>query len=1099
MRRRTARMATALVAGVLALVLFPLAAPPTAAADPDGAPRAIQPFTLDMVEGGLRLRGAEEPYAIENPTRIAGNVDTGDDGTGAISGATFTTPRISFQQEITDPVVATVFIDADFAQVTPGSGAGSIDSEGNVLFQTALKVDLHIEVIGLVADCTSSPINLTLESTSPYNPETGRVTLAAPNFTVPPAPTGGQCSALIGDAINDQLAGPGHAISLTLEGAIELPPPPGCPTVAELTVTPEDGTRLGTTVTLGASVEADPAFADAEECADVPDHPAGFVDFRDGATVLGTVALADGEASLATASLPAGDRSLSVRYRGEPPFRASSTDPLSYRVAATPEIVSTLPEFLPIGVPTTFDVELDNNGLGFDVIDARLDVTLRRANGTAAFTSDRVLLEYNDGTAWQPIPLATPSARNLLGSVGPHFPLLPGENRVIPMRITLQPNPTPTPTMIPGPMGASFELIEVDPDTDLPAPALALAPGAVASTSAVVHMIEEPRRPTTLAFRTLNPLVLNQLSAPVVRQGYVVAIPGLNLSGPAAGQASGAIEVFIDGRRTPVRGATTNATTPLSEGYLERLPLVNGGVPNVIQFEVPDDIAPGEHQVQARYTGDAAHAPSVAAPTILTVQPNFLPLYECQAPLGPLSARFTAGIEAHANLPGYARVGGVVPLGQFDVTLRTDRGTPSSQLSGVFGTGSIPVGTGRLSGIRFGIGPVGQGTAAGLTRTGTQMGAPDLANVDQVVTFNGENGSFPIDGAPGEVVPVTLDSINLDFTEGTLQPASTFICTPVGDPVELGQITIAGTTLSVSPGTNVRVGDQVTLSATVAPAGVPGNMVFTDNGTTVGVVPVSPTGTASTTFTAVEGTRTLKARFFGGSGVLSSEDEKVIAVVATDCAPFAEPGNGAVVRLVYMELLRRCPDQAGFDHWKGRLDSGTSRQVFADTISRSFEARRVVANDGYQTMLGRNGDAAGLNFWAGYLATGRYDNLLAAMGNSGEYWNLAGQTNTGFVTRTYERVLLRAPDEAGLAHWVGRLNAGTSRLALLTTFTRLEEPARTIIRRSFQEILDRNPTGEEMTTQLGLYRPNGNRSALYGRLIGTQEFVDRAQTFPNFI
>src|SRR5690606_17503179 len=127
-----------------------------------------------------------------------------------------------------------------------------------------------------------------------------------------------------------------------------------------------------------------------------------------------------------------------------------------------------------------------------------------------------------------------------------------------------------------------------------------------------------------------------------------------------------------------------------------------------------------------------------------------------------------------------------------------------------------------------------------------------------------------------------------------------------------------------------------------------------------------------------------------------------------------EEGNGAVVRLVYMELLGRCPDEAGFDYWVGRLEDGTSPEVFARTIARTPEAVGRVVDDAYVTMLGRPADGPGRTFWAGrLLAHGRYDTLLADLGASDEFWSQSGSSNSGFVTRVYEQLLDRVPDQAG--------------------------------------------------------------------------------------
>src|ERR1044071_46628 len=133
---RTRRTALVLVISMLAGLASVLTSAAPAVAAPQG-------FSLDLVEGELLIRDAEEPYALEHPTTISGQHDTGDGGSGAITSGAFTSPPISFE---TEALGLRVFVDAAFSQVSPGSGTGSIDADGNVAFRTDLTVDLHIEI-----------------------------------------------------------------------------------------------------------------------------------------------------------------------------------------------------------------------------------------------------------------------------------------------------------------------------------------------------------------------------------------------------------------------------------------------------------------------------------------------------------------------------------------------------------------------------------------------------------------------------------------------------------------------------------------------------------------------------------------------------------------------------------------------------------------------------------------------------------------------------------------------------------------------------------------------------------------------------------------
>ena len=225
---------------------------------------------------------------------------------------------------------------------------------------------------------------------------------------------------------------------------------------------------------------------------------------------------------------------------------------------------------------------------------------------------------------------------------------------------------------------------------------------------------------------------------------------------------------------------------------------------------------------------------------------------------------------------------------------------------------------------------------------------------------------------------------------------------------------------------------------------------------------------------------------------------KVLQVV-TDCNAFLDPGNGAAVRLVYMELLRRCPGAPGYAYWKGQLDAETiTREQFATQISQTLEARKVIVWDAYQLLLGRAPEPAGQLYWAQQLAGNvGYDDLLAAIASAGdEFSNKAGGTNAGFVTRAYQRILDRTPSAGDLEYWVDYLKAKGKKKLILALFGQVE-PQDAVITAAYNELLDRDPTPAELTAGRATFGPNKDRSALYASLIGTDEFFDRAQTFPD--
>jgi len=1068
-----------------------------------------QDLDLQLVEGGgqLSLRGSEEPYQIQNPTSITGTIDAPDPdtggGTGAITAGTFSTPQVHILEHTPPgaPVDADVFIDADFAQTAPQNLTGTIDENGVVSVRMALTVDLHVEVGRpnpiLVADCTAGPIDITLSSVEPYDPVTGEVTLADGNFSIPDV-DGPSCETNVKSAVNEQLGGPGHAISLTMQGDIPLPQTLKDPTATTLAVTPEGGLQAGGAVTMTATVARGPDALSTED-------PTGVVDFRDGNQILGTVPVApDGTAAFTTSDLPAGTHTLTARYGGDEIFGSSTSTPAAVTVWSNPALTWDLPGFVQIaGAPTDFTVTALNTGFGEDFSNVRLDIAIQRATGSGPIGpvsgSPRITLDRLDGPTATPVPLTftgTGANQRLAGSIGAGtgVPLVQGASLTEALRLGLPAVGTVSATacgatnrLCPGPLRITFTLVRVDPGT-----------GAIEATlvesAGETRMTEATRRASTIAAG--NPGVANPnpslppivpptpaIAPHTVRAGNNIRLNLLAVTPTLAGvPPTGTIGFSIDGQ--PVR--VLPALTALSVGYQLEVPyrtFAGYSIP------VPAMTTPGTHQLTIRYSGNEVLVPSLVSYPF-EVASRLGPVYECERIGIAFAYVARANVVVQGSLPTVIARGGSASVSHPVMRLLLDRG-PSTGGSGLDGV------INNFTDVEITYNTGGTSSATGVVRTNTtRMDA--AGDPDQVVEFQGLAMNVQPEGEPGEVVPITIESFKVHFDD----VGRTMICNPVGDPVTLGRVTVAGTTLSVSPTGTVRAGTQVTLNAVTAPMSSSGGVVeFLDGATTIGVANVNDRGEASMTTTSLPvGEHALTARYLGGLTVPITTSEVVPLTVldAFDCAAFTQAGNAAVVRLVYLELLGRCPDQVGFDHWTGRLDGGASASSFARSISATDEAVGRVVDDAYETMLGRSADSSGRAFWVGRLqASGRYDQLLADLAASPEFWSKAGGTNTGFVTRVYDRLLGRTPDTAGLNHWVGRLDAGTSPRALVLTLANLDEPLGRLVVDAYDEILGRAPFAAERTDGIAYLRDTGSRSGLYARLIGTTEFHTRAQGHPN--
>ncbi|MEM7275679.1 MAG: DUF4214 domain-containing protein [Actinomycetota bacterium] len=161
----------------------------------------------------------------------------------------------------------------------------------------------------------------------------------------------------------------------------------------------------------------------------------------------------------------------------------------------------------------------------------------------------------------------------------------------------------------------------------------------------------------------------------------------------------------------------------------------------------------------------------------------------------------------------------------------------------------------------------------------------------------------------------------------------------------------------------------------------------------------------------------------------------------------------AFIDLVYANVLNRSADSAGRDYWLAQLAAGVPRGTvmmsFAESgeyVDRTQTAAPTDVDEArisrlYQAFFLRAPDADGLAYWTGQAKAGvTLEAIAAAFAGSDEFVTEYGAlTDTQFVTLVYANVLDRAPDQAGLDHWVGLLAAGLDRGTVMVGFSESSE------------------------------------------------------------
>jgi VCBS repeat-containing protein len=135
--------------------------------------------------------------------------------------------------------------------------------------------------------------------------------------------------------------------------------------------------------------------------------------------------------------------------------------------------------------------------------------------------------------------------------------------------------------------------------------------------------------------------------------------------------------------------------------------------------------------------------------------------------------------------------------------------------------------------------------------------------------------------------------------------------------------------------------------------------------------------------------------------------------------------HASLVDKLYQQVLHRPAEDGGLKHWAGLLDHGSSLDVVATGIFNSVERLDPLVTQFYEKFLLRGTDPGGLAYWVNdWQRTGDPQHVVVNILSSKEFLDDAGDTNNGFVSLLYERLLSRAPESGGLSYWTGLLNSG---------------------------------------------------------------------------
>ncbi len=210
-----------------------------------------------------------------------------------------------------------------------------------------------------------------------------------------------------------------------------------------------------------------------------------------------------------------------------------------------------------------------------------------------------------------------------------------------------------------------------------------------------------------------------------------------------------------------------------------------------------------------------------------------------------------------------------------------------------------------------------------------------------------------------------------------------------------------------------------------------------DGGSGIDTVQLVGSGRADYVARFVDGHLVLAHRNGGADGTDTIANVEVLRFTNAVADTSA---RGSVERL-YEAVLGREADAAGVDAWVAALGKGASLADVARQMLASSEAQLHAGSDAdfvaalYSRSLDRSVDDGGLQHWTGALASGALTRAELALHIADSAEKLArpvvqdlafGDSDIGALVRMYATLFDRAPDSAGINHWLSLSEAGVS-------------------------------------------------------------------------
>ncbi|MCU1371574.1 MAG: peptidase and in kexin sedolisin [Ilumatobacteraceae bacterium] len=237
-----------------------------------------------------------------------------------------------------------------------------------------------------------------------------------------------------------------------------------------------------------------------------------------------------------------------------------------------------------------------------------------------------------------------------------------------------------------------------------------------------------------------------------------------------------------------------------------------------------------------------------------------------------------------------------------------------------------------------------------------------------------------------------------------------------------------------------------------------------------------------------------------GAGVLHSEitspDVHGTTVVESAIAVSAPPVTGldAFITRSYEDFLGRKPTATELSKNRTALADGSlTRRKFTLGLATSNEYLGHEVDSRFEQILGRAPDPSGRTYWIGKLRTGLSETgLVNSITASNEFYNKAGATPTGFITRAHQVLVDRSPTPSETAGFTAYLANGGTRGSVANSIYQSEESRRLRVTGLYQHFLHRNPDTAGRNYWANVIKTKGD-IALALELATSNEYFNRTR------